>query len=258
MGSHMKKNIPVSDNDFIQSLYNFNINARVSVIEKLIELFKLDVKMSEADQKSIFICIFENYIAMSEMILMLIIAMKKVRREGNKTFFETYTNVCIKESIGSVFSSKKLLKDVSGKEPEDLMQFFGFGSFQTYYDSLNDQKKCEFHKQFGNDINKIEKDFISEFQKVINALRNIVNSRIANKNGQEFPLYKLLNKIKHGYQIIDIQGSDQLSIFLKSENDWEDYSINCNVDFAEMLLYNANIITQTMKTLIQYYTLSMN
>lgn len=246
----------ITDEEFLNSFQSFAFAARPAISFLLYEKLEQDASLKPNDIKAIILQIFENYYFESEMLMMIIEALHSKKESPNKSFVSLYSEIFIKEGAMGAFS-KDLLSKISKINAVELVEYFGFKKIQ---DTLSEDSERMDHiiSQFGN-IDKAIEQFYIELNSLKDNIEKIISNRIMMKDGSEFPFFKLLNKLKHGYQVIEDEKEQILSILIKpveemkTEAVFEVIELPIKKETAAFFMKQTRIMADTIRHLLHLY-----
>ena len=214
----------ISDKKFVGNFVEFNLEYKKKIAEYLLEHSNKE-NITQDEIKFLTIQMFELYISITEIIVMLLYSIKR-KNENNKSLLYNYQSINIKEGVNSKFSTEEIFSKIFEMDIEEFNSYFNLPDFDTMYSTLNSNEKNKFHELFGS-IEDAKKEYNKERDMLKTSLGKAVQVRIKDKNGNLLPFNRIHNKIKHGLQFVnDI--NDEFITFLISVNSESNNSSICN------------------------------
>lgn len=252
----------ITDEEFLNSFQSFGFASRAAISYLLCNNLVDDSTLRNGDLKAILLQTIENYYFQTEIILMLLETFNQKKLSYDKSLVALYHNTFIREGKdGSV--SSKLLKVINENSDNQFLDFLGLQEPEKILNSLTKEKKEELEESFGS----FDKAIIQGFEEIKNlkeSLISIISNRFKMKDGTEIPFYQMLNKLKHGYQVIENEKENILSILVELVEDKTDRALFSVIEIPvkrETALFYADQIKHMSKVtqhLLHYYLLSNN
>jgi hypothetical protein len=250
----------ITDEEFINSFQSFGFAARPAISYLLCEKLKSDKTLKENDIKAILLQTLENYYFQTEIVLMLLETMHIKKMFPEKSISSIYHKVFIKEGDLGVFS-EELLTRIRNYDNLQLLEYLGLKKPEDLISNLSEEKKKELLSEYP----KIEYFITLGYQEISNlkdSLESSISNRISFKDGTKVPFFKMLNKLKHGYQVIEDCEEKVLSILIdltdtnKIESTFEVIEIPVNKETAYFYTDQTKYMAKSTQHLLRLYMLS--
>ncbi len=252
----------ITDEDFISAFLYFTRHARPSVNFILEELIEDNSRVKSGEKRAIYLQILENYILITESVLMLLSSFHQKYLEPNRSLVSIYTKTFIREGKGKE-DTKEMLEYLTAHSNKEILAFLGLKSHRELIELSSPNKKKEAEKIWGS-IDAAFKQGDIELNNLRESLIIILHNRIFNKDKIEFPFYKVLNKLKHGYQIIPDPSSDIIHILIdvveekKDSTKFEVINIPYSVANVKWFSQQSRIMQKTVEHLLMLYSFNLN
>ena len=252
----------ISDKEFLSSFQNFNFAVRPAISYLLCEKLRDDPTIKENDIKAILLQTLENYYFQTEIILMLLKSFHDKTLNPTESLVSIYNKVFIQEGKDGQYSGN-LLESLIKMNTDDLINYLGLKSPQDLIKKLDKSILDELRKNFGNVENAIVQGY-NEIKNLKLSLETTISNRLEMKDGKKLPFYKLLNKLKHGYQVVEDESKNVLSILIdvvKFESDQATFKvieIPIEKETAYFFASQTEYMAKYMQHLLHYYMLSNN
>ena len=224
-----KQNMEISDSELIDSFIETNCFIRLAIIKRLRSGWQ---ESNEKKQFALAVAIIEQFMALTEILVMLLYAMIEKGQVAEESLFYHYLKVNISErEDANSYSTKNLRQKLSTR-----------------------QTNSEFCDLWGLDIKKLDiEPKGDDMRKGTDILLDILDNYRC-----KIPLVQAYNKIKHGmlvrYKIIDSDIYIQNIIGMQSINDKvsnaEVTGFTANSTLLEKLEDNAKIISENIQALL--------
>lgn len=250
-----------TDEEFIFTFLNFNRRTRPSINYILERTLNEEDKIAEGEMWSIYMAILENYFFMTETTLMLLTAFHTKKENPSKSLAAIYCDTFISEGQKRK-DTETMLNFIIRSSNAELLDYLGLKSIQIIIDNLGEEKKMEMISIFGNVENSC-KQGETELDNLRESLAIILRNRILNKDDLEFPFYKVLNKLKHGYQIIPDKKDNLLYVLISVDNFesdkavFETIPILFSVENAKWFSRQTKIMAQVIQHLLMAYSFNL-
>lgn len=122
-------------------------------------------------------------------------------------------------------------------------------------------------KELGSTFESVDKAIAQGFDEIYNlknSLESIISNRIEMKDGRKIPFYKMSNKLKHGYQVVEDESENVLSIlidlkeFTCKDSTFEVIEIPIKKDTAYFYTDQIKNMALSTRHLLHLYMLSNN
>lgn len=252
----------ISDGEFLNSFQSFGFAARPAISHLLCEKLRDDISIKEDDVKAILLQTLENYYFQSEIVLMLIESFHQKKQNKEKALAAIYHKVFIKEGENGNYS-KDLLHKIQGWNNQEFIDYIGLKAPVELINNLPDEKIKELEKTFESVDKAITQGF-DEIYNLKNSLESIISNRIGMKDGIKIPFFKMLNKLKHGYQVVEDETENVLSIlidlkeFTSKNSTFEVIEIPIKKDTAYFYTDQIKNMAKSTRHLLHLYMLSNN
>lgn len=203
----------ITDEEFLNSFQAFGFAARPAISYLLCEKLRDDSSIREDDVKAILLQTLENYYFQTEIVLMLIEAFHQKKLNSNKTLVAIYHKVNIKEGENRNYS-EDLLNKIQGWNNQEFIDYIGIKKPEEMINDLSSEKIEELANKFGSKDLSIDQGY-TEISNLKNSFESLIANRIEMKDGTRLPFYKMFNKLKHGYQVIEDKSENVLSILIE-------------------------------------------
>lgn len=213
----------ITDEDFLNSFQSFGFAARSVLSFLLCEKLQKDPDIKDHDEKAILLATIENYYFQTEIVLMLIESFHKKKLNPGKSLVSIYNEVFIREGQEGEYS-EELLQKIQEWNNEQLIDYLGIKKPEELINGMSEQKKEELEKMFGS-IDKAINQGFTEIDNLKKSLESLVSNRIGMKEGTKIPFYKLVNKLKHGYQVVEDKQENVLTILVDLVEDRSDKAL---------------------------------
>lgn len=252
----------ITDGEFLNSFQSFGFAARPAVSHLLCEKLRDDQTLKENDFKVILLQTLENYYFQTEIVLMLIEAFHQKKLNNKKSLVAIYHKVSIKEGKNEDYS-EKLLKIIQSWNNQEFIDYIGLKAPAELINNLPEEKI----KELGSTFESVDKAIAQGFEEIYNlknSLESIISNRIEMKDGRKIPFYKMLNKLKHGYQIVEDETENVLSILIDlkeltcKDSTFEVIEIPIKMDMAYFYTDQIKNIAMSTRHLLNLYMLSNN
>lgn len=252
----------ITDEEFLNSFQAFGFAARSAISHLLSEKLRDDVSIKEDDVKAILLQTLENYYFQTEIVLMLIEAFHQKKLNSKKALVAIYHKVFIKEGENGNYS-EDLLNKIQGWNNQEFITYIGLKAPIELINKLPVEKIKELEKTFGS----VDKAIAQGFDEIYNlkkSLESIISNRIGMKDGIKIPFFKMLNKLKHGYQVVEDETENVLSLLIDlkeftSENStFEVIEIPIKKDTAYFYTDQIKNMAMSTRHLLHLYMLSNN
>jgi len=250
----------ITDVEFLNSFQSFGFAARPALSFLLCEKLKNDPELKEHDEKAIILATIENYYFQTEIVLMLLETIHQKKENHEKAFVSIYNNVFIKEGQSGEYS-ETLLTRIREWDSEQLINYLGLKQPKNLLDNLDEARRVELEVIFGG-IDQAIQQGLNEIDNLKKSLESSVSNRIFMNERTKIPFYKLLNKLKHGYQVVEDIEENVLTILIDLVEDKSDKALFRVIEipikketayfFADQTKYMAEAI----RHLLRYYILS--
>lgn len=250
----------ITDEEFLNSFQSYGFAARPAISHLLCEKLRDDPTLKENDIKAILLQTLENYYFQTEIILMVLESFHQKKLHPEQSLVSIYNKVFIREGKDGKYSIN-LLEILIKMSDDDLINYLGLKSPKDLIKNLDKSKKEELEKEFASSEKAVEQGY-SEIKNLRMSLKTIVSNRLEMKNGTKLPFYKLLNKLKHGYQVVEDEREKVLSIMIDLVEDKSDKAlfkvieIPIQKDSAYFYTTQTKNMANTMQHLLQLYMLS--
>lgn len=251
----------ITDEEFLNSFQSFGFAARAAINNQLCEKLQDDPTLKEGDVKVILLQTLENYYFQTEIVLMILETLNQKKTNPDKSIVGIYHNTFIREgNEGKV--SKNLLNKINECTNSQFLNYLGLKEPEDILNNLSDHRKEELEESFGSFDKAIRQGF-NEIKDLKDSLVSLISNRIEMKDGKEIPFYKMLNKLKHGYQVIEDEKENVLSILIEIIDDKADKAsfnvieIPVKKETAFFYADQTKYMARTTQHLLQYYILSL-
>jgi len=250
-----------TDEEFIGSFLGFNRRSRPSINFILEKTLNEEHKIAEGEMWSIYMAILENYFFMTETTLMLLTAFHTKKENPNKSLVAIYCDTFISEGKKRK-DTEKMLNFVVKSSNDELLDYLGLRTVQDIIENLSEEKKQEMisiYRSVENALNQGE----TELDNLRESLTIILRNRILNKDDLVFPFYKVLNKLKHGYQIIPRKDDNLLYVLISVDNYesdkavFETLPIPFSIENAKWFSRQTRIMAQVIQHLLMAYSFNL-
>lgn len=250
-----------TDEEFIGSFLNFNRRTRPAI--NIILERTLDEKdvVRDGDMWSIYMAILENYFFMTETTLMLLTSFHTKKENPSKSLAAIYCETFISEGEKRK-DTEKMLNFITKSSNQELLDYLGLKSIQEIIYNLNEDRKKEMVSIFGS-----VEDSLKQSETELNNLREsisiILRNRILNKDNLDFPFYKVLNKLKHGYQIIPVKSENLLCVLIGVDNYefdkavFDTIPVPFSIENAKWFSRQTRIMSQVIQLLLMAYSFNL-
>jgi hypothetical protein len=202
----------ITDQEFLNSFQSFGFAARPALSFHLCEKLQKDPDVKEHDEKAILLATLENYYFQSEIVLMLIESFHQKKENPEKSLVSIYNKIFIREGQNGEYS-EALLKKIMEWNNEQLIDYLGLKKPEELIKVLTGEKREKLEEMFGSVDQAIKQAFI-EIENLHKSLETLISNRIGKKEGTRIPFYKMLNKLKHGYQVVEDTEEKVLTIIV--------------------------------------------
>ncbi|WP_448509988.1 hypothetical protein [Immundisolibacter sp.] len=250
----------ITDEDFLNSFQNFVFAARPALSYLLCEKLNGDSTLREGDVKIIILQVIENYYYQTEIVLMILESMPQKKMNPIDSFIGIYHKMFIRERNDGIVSTK-LLKKFTESGEEELFDYLGFKKISQLLSELSKERKEEIEEVFGS-FDKAIEQANKEIINLKGSLEAAISNRIKMKDESPFPFYQMLNKLKHGYQVVEDENENVLSIIIELVKDKSDgalfevIEVPVKKETAYFFADQTKYMAQAKQHLIQYYMLS--
>lgn len=250
----------ITDEEFLNSFQSFGFAARPAISHLLCEKLRDDSTLKENDIKAILLQTLENYYFQTEIVLMLLESFHQKKLHPEQSLVSIYNKVFIKEGKDGKYSIN-LLETLIKMSDDDVITYLGLKSPKDLIKDLDKSKIGELENIFGSYERAVEQGY-SEIKNLRISLETIVSNRLGMKDGIKLPFYKLLNKLKHGYQVVEDETEKVLSIMIdlveyKSDKAlFKVIEIPIQKDSADFYTTQTKFMAKTMQHLLHLYMLS--
>ena len=250
-----------SDEEFIDSFLGFNRRTRPAINIILERTLEEKEKVREGELWSIYMAILENYFFMTETTLMLLTAFHTKNEVPDKSLAAIYCDTFISEGQKRK-DTEKMLGFIIKSSNGELLDYLGLKSVEDIIENLSEDKKKEMISIFGS-VEDSLKQGETELNNLRESLTIILRNRILNKDDLEFPFYKVLNKLKHGYQIIPLKDENLLYVLIAAdhyESDkaiFETIPIPFSKENAKWFSRQTRIMSQVIGHLLMAYSFNL-
>ncbi|MDR3627107.1 MAG: hypothetical protein P4L45_09750 [Ignavibacteriaceae bacterium] len=242
-----------TDKEFLDSFIEQNILQKVAPSLTLKRDLKSGRYKINKHIKPIYLQILENYISVTETIVMFLYSLHLKSLGPQKSLIEYYIEIYIKEGnkSGNGFSTYNILDEIEILNQDEIIQYFNFKNFDTniYKQTKDWQNQQEDYSNMGR----------SELNLMFSNLLAAISNRIKNPQGLGSPLIKILNKLKHGSQFISDPSSEYIYIISKVDHLTMDsvrsevYAVKCNVEDACLLADQSKLMAESLENFIRVY-----
>ncbi|MCE1188347.1 MAG: hypothetical protein LWX56_04330 [Ignavibacteria bacterium] len=202
----------ITDQEFITSFSKFGIAARSAISYLLKEKLTEDPKLLVGDISAIILQIMENFYYQTEILIMLLMALKEKKRHPEKSLIAIYNQIFVREGRYGQ-DSEELLEEIKGFDESKFIMEFGLSDPRSIVDKLDSYRLSELVAKFGS-IEQAVNQGMQEVKTLVDNLKTIIAYRIETRDGIKFPFFKLLNKLKHGYQVVEDKNENVLSVLI--------------------------------------------
>lgn len=250
----------ITDEEFLNSFQSFGFAARPAISHLLSEKLRDDQTLKENDIKVILLQTLENYYFQTEIVLMLIEAFHQKKLNSKKPLVAIYHKVSIKEGKNEDYS-ENLLKIIQSCNNQEFIDYIGLKAPSELINNLPEEKIKELESTFESVDQAIAQGF-DEIYNLKNSLESIISNRIEIKDGRKIPFYKMLNKLKHGYQVVEDETENVLSIlidlkeFTCKNSTFEVIEIPIKKDTAYFYTDQTKYMAKSTQHLLRLYMLS--
>jgi hypothetical protein len=250
----------ITDEEFLNSFQSFGFAARPALSHLLCEKLKDDASIKEHDEKAILLATLENYYFQTEIVLMLLESFHQKKENPQKSLVSIYNKIFIKEGHSGEYSEELLAKIVEWNN-EQLIDYLGFKKPQEMIAELTEEKIEKMEELFGS-ADKASNQGYNEIGNLKRSLESLISNRIGMKEGIKLPFYKLLNKLKHGYQVVEDKDENVLSITIELVEDKQDRAsfqvieIPVKKETAYFYAGQTKYMAMATRHLLHYYMLS--
>jgi hypothetical protein len=256
-----KENHKISDSEFLESFCSQNVLLKVAT--NLVLKSRLKNVKNPLDQhiKPLFLQILENYIYITETILMFLWALVEKKRNPDQTLLYHYVNVSIKEQSSTKPNTQRILDYLKDKSELEILDFLGLKNPKDIITTFDNEKLQNIKNKFETEDVVIKKA-IYEFREIIDNIYKSLSNRIENAEGKKTDLYKIYNKLKHGAQYIDVPDTNNVYVISKvnsissSNSNCEIFLIECNLNDAIFLAEQSKIIALSLERFITVISVS--
>ncbi len=252
----------ITDEEFLNSFQAFGFAARPAISYLLSEKLRDDISIKADDVKAILLQSLENYYFQTEIVLMLIEAFHQKKLNTKKALVAIYHKVFIKEGENGNYS-EELLHKIQGWNNQEFIDYIGLKDPVELIKNLPGEKIKELEMTFESVDKAIAQGF-SEIYNLKNSLESIVSNRFGMKEGIKIPFFKMLNKLKHGYQVVEDETENVLSIlidlkeFTSKNSTFEVIEIPIKKDIAYFYTDQIKNMAMSTRHLLHLYMLSNN
>lgn len=228
----------------------------------LCEKLRDDKTLKENDIKAILLQTLENYYFQTEILIMLIEAFHQKKLNSKKALIAIYHNVFIKEGENGNYSEEMLHK-IQSWNNQEFIDYIGLKTPVELITNLSAEKITELEMKFESVDKAITQGF-NEIYNLKNSLESIISNRIGMKEGIKIPFFKMLNKLKHGYQVVEDGTENVLSIlidlkeFTSTSSMFEVIEIPIKKDTAYFYTDQIKNMAMSTRHLLHLYMLSNN
>ncbi len=212
----------ITDDEFLNSFQSFAFAARPAISHLLCEKLRDDETLKENDVKAILLHTIENYYFQTEMVLMLIKAFNEKKLNSGRSLAAIFNGLSIKEGKKEN-NSGILLTQIQNWSNQQFVNYMGLKDPSEIIKNLSDDKIQELEDIFGT-VDNAKAQGLVEISNLKNSLESLIANRIEQKDGTKIPFYKMLNKLKHGYQVVEDNSENVLSILIdlkETTSNWE-------------------------------------
>lgn len=202
----------ITDEVFLNSFQSFGFAARPAISHLLCEKLRDDETLKEDDVKAILLQTLENYYFQTEIVLMLLKSFNQKKLNPRKSLIELYHKVFIKEGEDGDYS-EDLLTKIKEWNNYEFIDYIGLKDPGILINKLSNEKIRELEKIFGN-VDKAKVEGFNEIYNLKKSLESLISNRIEMKDEMKIAFYKMLNKLKHGYQVVEDKTENVLSILI--------------------------------------------
>lgn len=249
----------ISDSTFLDRFYSQNVLYKVSTNLILRRYLSSQENRRKTHVKPIYLQILENYVGITETIMMFLYSLLEKKKDHTKSLLYHYTKISVKEGNGTDIETRKntwnILRGFQNKSDTELFDLLGLKKPEEILSTIDRNKILDLQNKLGSEGEIIKKGY-TEFRYIINAIENILSNRIENAQGKPLPLYKIYNKLKHGAQYIDEPNTDKVYIISKvtstspNSSSCESFYLECSVKDAVFLAEQSKIIAQSLESLL--------
>ena len=249
----------ITDKEFLDSFHNFTFAARPAISHLLCERLR-DPSIKAGDEKAILLATLENYFFQTEIVLMLLESFHQKKENPQRSLVSIYNEVFIREGQNGEYS-EILLGKITTWDNDQLIDYLGLKSPKDLIENSLPQVREGIEEMFGS----VDKGIVQgdvEIKNLKGSLETVIANRIGMKGGTKLPFYKLLNKLKHGYQVVEDPEEKVLSIIIdvvEGKSDRAEFNvieIPIKKDTAYFYSDQIKYMAQATRHLVQYYTLS--
>ncbi|MBK7630919.1 MAG: hypothetical protein IPJ23_09485 [Ignavibacteriales bacterium] len=252
----------ITDEEFLNSFQAFGFAARPAISYLLSEKLRDDLSIKADDVKAILLQTLENYYFQTEIVLMLIEAFHQKKLNTTKALVAIYHKVFIKEGENGNYS-EELLHKIQGWNNQEFIDYIGLKDPVELIKNLPGEKIKELEMTFESVDRAIAQGY-NEIYNLKNSLESIVLNRIGMKEGIKIPFFKMLNKLKHGYQVVEDETENVFSIlidlkeFTSKNSTFEVIEIPIKKDIAYFYTDQIKNMAMSTRHLLHFYMLSNN
>lgn len=203
----------ITDEEFLNSFQAFGFAARPAISHLLCEKLRDDSSIKDDDVKAILLQTLENYYFQTEIVLMLLKSFNQKKLYPSKALAAIYHNVFIREGDNGNYS-EDLLNKIQSWNNQEFIDYIGIKEPEEMINDLGSEKSKELEHKFESKELAIAQGY-TEISNLKNSLENLITNRIEMKDGTRLPFYKMFNKLKHGYQVIEDKSENVLSILIE-------------------------------------------
>jgi len=251
----------ITDEEFVSTFLNFNSKARPAISSLLENALLNEPKLMVGDKWVIYLTILENYYFTTETVLMLLQSFHKKKSQTVKSLASIYSKTSINEGKNRR-DTEKMLGIITNSNNERFLNYLGLKSIEKLFDEITDEKKKEVKSIWGNFENAIEQGY-KELNNLRESLKNILNNRIANLDGLEIPFFKILNKLKHGYQIFPSQEENIIYVPIdvieskKNKTTFDTLVIPYTQEYVKFFSTQTKYMSQSIDHLLMLYSFNL-
>ena len=252
----MIKTEVISDKEFIESYLKFNLSARPSIAWFCIKAFPT---AKAYDKKALALEVLSQYTAYLEDLAMIYHAMKEKQKQPEKSFLDHFQRINIREK--SKFDTEVIISELEDLENSDI------DSIKSNL-GLPDLKKMAISEEIKKtiieygDIEKANEQYNLDTRVILGKFKQILQNRVRDKNGNELPLVKMNNKIKHGYLVINSEDDDWIKLpiefsgKLNNTTEIKFYWLECKEDKLKQLFEQMKILHRYISDFLNIYLLN--
>ena len=252
----------ITDEEFLNSFQAFGFAARPAISHLLCEKLRDDQSIKDGDIKVILLQTLENYYFQTEIVLMLLKSFNQKKLNPSNALVALYHNVFIREGENGDYS-EDLLNKIQSWNNQEFIDYIGLKEPEEMINDLGSEKSKELENKFESKELAIAQGY-TEISNLKNSLETLIANRIEMKDGTRLPFFKMFNKLKHGYQVIEDKSENVLSILIELKeivldaSTFEVIEIPIKKETAYFYADQTKYMAEVTRHLLHLYMLSNN